>query len=69
MSLMLEGRAAAIERDHNDRAWLAWHVAALSRQKRLAPLRSLLSDRMHPRKVQDWRTQLETVKLLHAVFS
>ena len=38
----------AIERrrlEHNDRAWLAWHVAAMSRGKRLPALRTLMQKR------------------------
>jgi len=31
-----------MEREHRRDAWLAWHVAALSRAKRLPPLQRLL---------------------------
>lgn len=30
-----------MEREHNDRAWMTWHIAALQRVKRIPPLRKL----------------------------
>lgn len=38
----IEAFAWRMEREHRRDAWLAWHVAALSRAKRLPPLRRLL---------------------------
>lgn len=31
----------ALQREHNDQAWLAWHIAALSRVKKIPKLSSL----------------------------
>jgi hypothetical protein len=31
-----------LRREHNSRAWLAWHVAALQRQNKLPAMRNLL---------------------------
>ena len=38
----IEAFAWRVEREHRRDAWLAWHVAALSRARRLPPLRRLL---------------------------
>ncbi len=51
--------------EHNARAWLAWHVAALQRQKKLPPLQNLLT-RERPRR-QTWQEQLKIVELWQAV--
>ncbi len=34
----MKGARARLEREHKDRAWLAWHVEALARQHRLPDL-------------------------------
>lgn len=41
-SIILRGAAHKITREHELAAWLAWHVAALSRQEKLPPLRSVM---------------------------
>lgn len=33
---------ARIRREHNERAWLAWHVEALARTKKLPKLESMM---------------------------
>jgi hypothetical protein len=48
LSLCLEGKQAQFEREHNERAWLAWHAAALPLQKQFPKLESL----MHKQKRQ-----------------
>jgi len=42
MCLMFDAVRERREREHNERAWLAWHIAALQRQKKLKPLKDLL---------------------------
>jgi len=32
---------------HNERAWVAWHTAALPRQKHMPPLRKLMVNKSH----------------------
>lgn len=38
----MAARGRVVERDHQGRAWLAWHVAALPRLKKFPTLESLL---------------------------
>ena len=45
--------AKRLRNEHNARAWLAWHIAALQRQKKLPPLKNLQM-RERPRKQQSW---------------
>lgn len=42
LSLTFEAYNNRQAREHNQRAWLAWHTAVLSRQKKLDPLSKLL---------------------------
>jgi hypothetical protein len=51
-------------RQHNERIWLAWHIAALSRQRRLPELASLLAKQ--PARPQTWQQQFEIAKSLQA---
>ena len=37
----MEARLNVLQREHNERAWVAWHIAALSRQKTLPKLSKL----------------------------
>ncbi len=41
MAREIKGKVAFFARQHAENAWLAWHVAALSRMKRLPPLSKL----------------------------
>lgn len=41
----LEGAHRRLQNEQDGRVWLAWHVAALSRQTKLPDLASLLQDR------------------------
>jgi hypothetical protein len=41
IAVILDGAASRLKREHNDRAWMAWHIAALSRQKKMAALSEL----------------------------
>lgn len=42
LEICFNGKEEAREREHNDRAWLAWHTAGLSRIKDFPELKSLL---------------------------
>jgi hypothetical protein len=60
MKLLVEAAAKKYEREHNARVWLAWHVAALHRMKKLPDIkRMFLSQSSRPR--QTWRQQLMVV--------
>lgn len=48
MVARLEGARRRLASEHDGRAWLAWHVAALSRAERLPDLGSLLFDNQKP---------------------
>ena len=41
--MVLEAATWRLEREHRRDAWLAWHIAALSRAKRLPPLQRLIA--------------------------
>ncbi len=58
---VMAGARQRVEREHNERAWLAWTTATLSRQKRMTPLRQLQvkssgRGKTGRRKRQDWQT-------------
>lgn len=67
VSLIVEGRSRFLEREHNDRAWLAWHIAALSRIKRMPKLDRMML-RPTKEKPQTWEQQLQIVMQLNAAF-
>lgn len=46
------------QREHNDRAWHAWTVAALGRVKKMPKLDTLLAKPQTPRRRQTWEEQL-----------
>ncbi len=51
--------------EHNGRAWLAWHVAALQRTpKRLPKLSALMIDPDRPAKARTWRQQLAIARAM-----
>jgi len=50
--VILDGRLRYLEREHNGRAWLAYHVAALQRAQKLPRLESLLYRKREPRRQQ-----------------
>ncbi|HEX8382451.1 MAG TPA: hypothetical protein VF592_03650 [Sphingomonas sp.] len=41
MTLIVEGKSRRALAAHDDRAWLAWHIASLQRARRMPPLKSL----------------------------
>jgi hypothetical protein len=43
MKAHLDGAAKRIRREHDLTAWLAWHVEALSRVKKMPKLRDMLT--------------------------
>ena len=41
MALLVDGKRAAAEAAHQDRAWLAWTIAALGRVKKMPSLKEV----------------------------
>lgn len=41
IAVILDGAASRLKREHNDRAWMVWHIEALSRQKKIPKLAEL----------------------------
>lgn len=41
IAIIFEGRNEALSREHNEFAWLAWHIAELPRHARLPKLKDL----------------------------
>lgn len=61
----MKGRAAQFRREHNDRAWSAWHMAALHRTKRMPTLRKL---QVRDRRPQSWQHMKSMAKQLTYLF-
>jgi hypothetical protein len=58
MADTVSDRVAVLNREHDNRAWLAWHIVALSKPKRLPKLSKLLAPKKHePKKPQSWQQQ------------
>lgn len=58
---------AAVNRhgsEHNARAWLAWHMAALQRSKKMPPLKTMMWREKKRR--QTWQEQLHIAQLWQA---
>ena len=57
LSLAFDAHNEMQIKDHNDRAWLAWHSAGLGRAKRMPPLSRLQIDQQqlkkHHRKMEE----------------
>lgn len=66
MSIAMNGKLRAARREHNQRAWLAWHVAALQRAKKLPTLKSMLArDRPRPQSWQQQSTIMQSWAVAH----
>jgi hypothetical protein len=55
LAIAMNGKLRAARRDHNQRAWLAWHIAAMGRAKKIPRLASMLA-KEKPRQ-QSWQEQ------------
>jgi hypothetical protein len=66
---ILKGREAALVREHNDRAWLAYYTAHLPRVKKPMPLRRLQvrQDRAR-RQVQSWQQMKAVAQMITLAF-
>ena len=63
---MLEGNAAKLRHEHNQRAWLAWHSGMLSQVKKMPRLKTLqILDAPKPQSIQN---MIATAKAWVAAF-
>jgi hypothetical protein len=53
--------------EHNGRAWLAWHITALPKQKRLPRLDTLTIKRQRTRD-QTWQQQMQVCRMIAAAY-
>lgn len=60
LSLTIRAYNERIIDEHNERAWLAWHTAGLSRTKKMPRLESMLAKK--PTGRPKWEEQLEGLK-------
>ena len=67
---MMHREADSMRYDYEQkgRAWLAWHVVALDRSKRLPPLKQLLGPAKPERKPQTWQEQATIARALNAAY-
>lgn len=65
---MIEGRARNKRSRLNELIFLAWHVEALARQKRLPALGSLLIEEKTTKKRQTDEEMMNMARLLNAAF-
>jgi len=57
-----------LDYEQRARAWLAWHIVALDRTKRLPPLKDLLGPARKPKEPQTWQEQMRIARQLNAAF-
>ena len=63
---MLEGNAARLRHEHNQRAWLAWHTANMTGVKKMPRLKTLqILDAPKPQSIKD---MIATAKAWVAAF-
>lgn len=53
----MAGAGQRLEREAKDAAWLAWHVAALGRTKKLPKFTEFLRPKANPRAQVGWQAQ------------
>lgn len=58
----IKARSIVMMRRHDERAWLAWHVAALTRTKKLPKLHTLLAKKPSKRR-QGWQEQMQIMDM------
>jgi hypothetical protein len=52
----MKAKAVALKHEHNNRAWLAYHIAVLSRSKKIPNLQRLMAKESGRR--QNWQEQM-----------
>lgn len=63
----MDGARRRLEVEQDGRAWLAWHIAALSRQDKLPELSSLIGRTQKP-KIQTQDQQVNAAEFLFLAF-
>ena len=62
-----DAKEIQFRREHNERAWIAWHTAALAKTgKRMPKLEKLLL-REKSNKPQTWQEQRKIVRMINAM--
>lgn len=70
MSIILDGVSRKSSREHNQRAWIAWHIAALSRVRKFPKLETLLvKDRAAARRRRQTPDQMLAIAKMMAGMS
>jgi len=60
---IIDGSANRLKREHDDRAWLVWHIEALHRMKRLPKLKTLLHNAKPEKKRQTIEEQIAMARM------
>jgi hypothetical protein len=66
-NLAFKAAKLRFNREHNESAWHAYHVAAMSRAKKIPKLEKLLI-REQARKPQTWQEMRSMVRVMNAMF-
>ena len=61
IGVILGGVSLRLQREHNERAWAAWHIAAMSRAKKMPKLKELLQEDKKPTGRRMTPEQIEAV--------
>ena len=65
ISVILKGASANLRRRHDEAAWLAWHIEALARAKKLPKLETLLSQQSKQPRKRRQMTPEEMISMAH----
>lgn len=66
ISAILDGAAKRLRREHDERTWLAWHIAALQRAKKLPKLETMMSRKSSRKNRQSVDEQIAVARAWHA---
>lgn len=53
----MTARIKGLSREQNERAWLAWHIAALGRVEKMPKLAEMMTIKRSARRVPTWQEQ------------
>jgi len=62
IDVILAGVSERLKREHNERAWLAWHTAMIGRVKRPPKLKDMMHGAARPRRRQTIEEQIAIAK-------
>ncbi|MQP38651.1 hypothetical protein CQ059_04855 [Brucella pseudogrignonensis] len=63
IAVVLDGVASRLRRERNENAWLAWHIEALARSKKLPKLADMMET--SPKKQKRRQTVAEQISIAH----